>query len=175
MTFPDIDEVAVKKATEELAKFQAHAVSVDLEMMRAAGRFPRLRLQHTHHGWKVPGGWISTYSSYPIRVARPAKGVKVAPVRCGVCGDEIDVRVYSARHTKWARLLLLLTGVGSLVALVTIGKMVVERDSIPGDLPAPLFGVVVVAWLAGSVFALVGSLFYDGVRLPPRTAHALHR
>ncbi|MEV4759850.1 hypothetical protein AB0J86_32795 [Micromonospora sp. NPDC049559] len=149
------------------------------------GKYPRVHLQHNQH-WRKEGTLrILTYSLYPIPVPRPAAGVKTVSLRCGGCGAEIDVRVYSVRHTRWSRLLLLLAGVGGLVAMVVLAAMLVESDqSRPYDVPprSSLFylpaGLGLGALFTIATYALVNSFFYDGVRLPwfsGRGGHALRR
>lgn len=111
-----------------------------------------------------------TYSLHPIPVRRPAKGVRVARVRCGGCGAELTVRVYSARHTRWARSLLLLVGLVAVTAEVVIFGFTARSSG----LLVVCAGVALIVVIA----ALVTSFYYDGVRLPwfsGLRGHALRR
>ncbi|KZB88267.1 hypothetical protein [Amycolatopsis regifaucium] len=147
-----------------------------------AGEHPRIHLQHNHN-WRLEGSLgILTYSLHPIPVPRPAKGVKTAPVRCGACETELDVRVYSAQLTRITRSLLLLVGVGALVATVLVAVLLMGSDEPRNGSEPPEstlsylpVGFGIVALFTVGTVGIVGSYFYDGVRLPRRSGHALRR
>lgn len=145
--------------------------------MRWIREYPRAKVRHHLYGGPPRFGVSEvTVALTPIAVRRPPHGAKRATVECHECGTELDVRVYSARFTRVAKVLLLLLGIGAATAAVafflhtpiaTEYETTAEYDAAW----APILGLCVSAGLM--VGAFVTYYIVDGVWLS--RCDVLHR